>query len=135
MMKLIYLIFILFLVEPLVGQEHNRILFGTSVSGNNGSYVILQAESDIDIAFIRAEFRTNFEDDNFVYVKMAFRVYHTDNFEFFAAMPPMYYKLGKGYVTPFNFEVQYKEQMCINLDIYRDKPVLSIQLRLPIRHK
>lgn len=134
-MKISWLVGLLFISVSLFSQERNRILFGTSVSGNNGSYVILQAESDIDIAFLRVEGRSDLNGDNQVYVKMAFRVYHTDNFEFFAAMPPMYYKLGKGYVTPFNFEVQYKERMCINLDIYRDKPVLSIQLRIPIKHK
>lgn len=131
----IFLILLLTISFNLSAQEVRSAYVGTSLSIDDGQYFILQAESDIDIALLRVEFRSNFIGDDKIFLKMAFRVYHTNNFSFYLAMPPMYYKLGKGYITPFNAEIRYKKYLTLNVDVYKNKPIISIQARLPICKK
>lgn len=124
-MKYILTIFLIFV--SYIG--FSQMYLGISVSGNDNSFTTLQYDYDIEQAYLRTEVRTNFTDDHRIYVKMAFRVCHTKNFNFYGSVTPFYGHIGKGYKTPINIEVQYKHVLVINLDVYRDQPVLSIQIR------
>ncbi len=128
-MKYILTIFLIFVSYIGFSQETKRLYVGISVSSNDNSFTIIQYEYDINHAYLRTEVRTNFDQDHRVYVKMAFRFYHTKNFSFYGAMMPFYGHIGKGYKTPINLEVQYKHVLVVNLDVYRYQPVLSIQIR------
>lgn len=134
---LIYLIFptFLFSQSPNAFVSEDRVYVGTSFSIEDNSFLILGGDSDLGMAFVRLEFRSDFDTDTRFYLKVAFKVVKRGGLGVYLAVPPMYYSIGKGYRTPFNLELRWKQMAMVNFDLYRDKFVPSLQLRIPIQFK
>lgn len=114
----------------LFSQETRSVYTGIYVSTSNSNLGFIQFESDIDDAILRCEYLTDFNSDHFFYFKMEFQVYHTKNFRFFVALPPLHYSFKEnGYNTPFNIEVMFKNKLVLNTDIYLDRINISAQFR------
>jgi len=129
MNKYAFLLFI-FLPVFMFGQETRTFYTGIYLSDKEGNFGFVQWESDIDLAILRAEYLTNFNGDDRVYLKMAVQVWKRKQFRFFVALPPFHYlhKVRK-YNTPINFEVMIKKKVLLNLDLYKNNFNVSIQLR------
>lgn len=124
----------LLLLLPFVGISQttlDRLFIGTTASDKDKWTVNLHGEIDGEIAFLRATANTNLYNYGRLDLKIAFRVWKADDLEFYLSMPPMYYTVGKGYITPINVEVQWKKYLMFNIDWYKDGPVFSIQTRVP----
>lgn len=102
---------------------------GIYVSTGEGNLGFVHFEEDLGIAILRCEYLTNFNNDNRLYFKMQYQVYHTDNFRYFVALPPFHGYFKEGYKTPINFEVMFKNKLILNLDVYRDNVNVSAQFR------
>lgn len=126
----------LLLLLPFVGFSQSkttldRLFIGTSISDKDKWMVNIHGEIDGEIAFLRATANTNLYNYGRLDLKIAFRVCKENDLEFFVALPPMYYTVGKGYITPINVEVQWKKYLMFNIDWYKNGPVFSIQARVP----
>ena len=120
---------ILFFSSNLFGQQLDRIYTGIQLSNNDGNHAFIQAESDIGLAFGRLEYLTDFNKDDRVYLKVAFRVVNLDKVKFYIALPPLHYSIqNKGYNTPINFELRI-QRLIANFDIYKNNFTISIQIR------
>jgi hypothetical protein len=127
-MKLLFPL--LFLPLTLFSQELNDVYTGISLSHNDGNFAFVQWEQDIDLAFLRLEYLTNFNGDDRLYAKMSFRVFKYKNFRFYTGLPPFHYvHKEKGYNTPINFEVMFKRKLCLNIDVFLDNVNISVQFR------
>lgn len=128
-----FLICVLLLLPTSLISQHTdvqSVYTGIYVSTAEGSFGFIQFEDDGGLAIFRCEYLTDFKNDHRLYVKMEYQVYHTKNFRFFVAMPPFHWvPKEKGYNTPFNVEVIFKNKLVLNLDIYRDNINISAQLR------
>lgn len=113
----------------------DRMWVGTSFSLQDNQFLSVMGESDIGIAFLRSEVRYDFCRDLRIHLKMGFRIVKYKDFAFYLSLPPMYYKWGEGYTTPFNAEISWKRLVLLNVDFYKDTPVPSLQVRLPLKFR
>jgi hypothetical protein len=130
-----YLLYALFLLPITASSQSknidiNSVYTGIYVSTGEGNFGFVQFENDIGLAILRCEYLTDFRTDNRFYMKMEFQVYHTDEFRFFVALPPFHWvQEEKGYNTPINFEVMFKNKLVLNLDVFKDNVNVSAQFR------
>lgn len=132
MVKYSLLVLLLGLTLRLSSQPCGEPYLGFSISDKDSWFFQTQYEENIGIAFLRLTANTNFTTEIRLDMKMAFRVFERKHWIVYAAMPPLYFTTGKGYITPFNFEVRYKDNFMLNLDIYRDTPVFTLGMRFSL---
>lgn len=124
------LFFSIFMLVASTIYSQKSVYTGIYLSTEEGNLAFVQFEEDIDIAIMRCEYLTNFNGDNRLYLKMQFQVYKVKDFRFFAALPPFHGSFKeKGYNTPFNVEVMWRNKLLLNTDIYKDGVNLSVQFR------
>lgn len=109
--------------------DYDCAYLGLSFSPNDGQYVIVQGERHLDRYMAQVTFMSNLGNIQRLNVKMGYAIIHRSNLKWYLSLPPMYYYFGKGYKTPLNTEIRFNEKIVINLDIYKDVPVFSIQFK------
>lgn len=129
-MKILILSLFLFIATICLGQDN--FYLGTSISFKDNSFLVLQYEKDAEKIYFRTEIRSDFISNHCLYAKMAFRIYNYAGIELYGSIMPFYGHWRKGYKTPINIEIQYKECLMINFDFYTDQVVPSIQGRIPL---
>jgi small-conductance mechanosensitive channel len=90
---------------------------------------MVQIERHLDRLMAQVTFMSNLGTDQRLNIKMAYAAIHRPNLKWYISLPPMYYYFGKGYKTPLNTEIRFKEKVVFNLDVYTDVPVFSIQFK------
>lgn len=109
--------------------DYDCAYLGLSFSPNDGQYVMVQGERHLDRCLAQVTFMSNLGDMQRLNIKMAYAIIHRPTLKWYISLPPMYYYFGKGYKTPLNTEIRFKEKVVFNLDVYKDVPVFSVQFK------
>lgn len=122
----------LFLLVSNLALAQDNVFGGFTISDKDPWMFNVHAESNVKIAFARLTVNSNLDNYHRIDLKCAIRAFKVKDFSVFIALPPMYYTVGKGYITPLNLEIHWRECLLINVDYYRDQPIFSIQARVPL---
>lgn len=81
-------------------------------------------------SFFRMDFgyMTDFNSESLLQLKAGFGG-KINQWGLYAYLPYFNYKLGKGYNTPFCFEIFYSNWASLNVDIYQNKIIPSIRIK------
>jgi hypothetical protein len=132
MLKYTLQIIFIFLASLLNAQVTHQVRVSTGLSAGLQDQIYLRTECTITEGYVilQSSYQTN-GDDHILQLKGGFGLVRP-NWRFYTYLPYLNFKYGEGYNTPFCFEVFYKHNFSLNIDIYKDYVIPSLRANVAI---